>query len=338
MQPYVAHMRRAGIGPAPFGARTLLADIIRIGTRGSPLALAQAHEVRSRLMAATGRPETAFEIAVIRTTGDRIQDRPLAEAGGKGLFTKEIEEALLSREIHLAVHSMKDMPTALPAGLDIAALLPREDVRDAFVSLKARSLFDLPNGATLGTSSLRRAAQVRKARPDIAIVPFRGNVGTRLQKLADGLADATLLAIAGLNRLGEAARVTSAVETDVMLPAVAQGAIGIEIRTDDGHTRHLVAALNDATTALTVATERAFLARLEGSCRTPIAGLARLVDGKLHFKGQILTPDGRQAHETEHQGRPEEALKLGVAVAEELLGRAGPGFFDAGSAKPAGGR
>ena len=305
----------------------MLADIIRIGTRGSPLALAQAHEVRARLMAAWGRPEGAYAIVVIRTSGDRIQDRPLAEAGGKGLFTKEIEEALIAREVDLAVHSMKDMPTALPWGLDIAAMLPREDVRDAFVSLKASRLADLPRGAVIGTSSLRRAAQVARVRPDLKIVPFRGNVGTRLQKLADGVADATLLAVAGLNRLGEAVRVTSAIETDVMLPAVAQGAIGIEIRSDDGKTRHLVSALNDAATALTVAAERAFLGRLEGSCRTPIAGLARLIDGAVHFRGQILTPDGREAHETERRGRPEEALKLAESAADELLSRAGPRFF-----------
>lgn len=305
----------------------MLADIIRIGTRGSPLALAQAHEVRARLMAASGRPEGAYAIVVIRTSGDRIQDRPLAEAGGKGLFTKEIEEALIAREVDLAVHSMKDMPTALPWGLDIAAMLPREDVRDAFVSLKASRLADLPRGAVIGTSSLRRAAQVARVRPDLKIVPFRGNVGTRLQKLADGVADATLLAVAGLNRLGEAVRVTSAIETDVMLPAVAQGAIGIEIRSDDGKTRHLVSALNDAATALTVAAERAFLGRLEGSCRTPIAGLARLIDGAVHFRGQILTPDGREAHETERRGRPEEALKLAESAADELLSRAGPRFF-----------
>ena len=305
----------------------MLADIIRIGTRGSPLALAQAHEVRARLMVATGRPEGAFAIVMIRTSGDRIQDRPLAEAGGKGLFTKEIEEALLAREIDLAVHSMKDMPTTLPEGLDIAAMLPREDVRDAFVSLKARSLAELPLGAVIGTSSLRRAAQVARARPDLKIVPFRGNVGTRLQKLADGVADATLLAIAGLNRLGESARITTAIETDVMLPAVAQGAIGIEIRSDDGKTRHLVHALNDAATALTVAAERAFLGRLEGSCRTPIAGLARLIDGTVHFRGQILTPDGLEAYETERHGQPEEALKLGEAAADELLTRAGSKFF-----------
>ena len=305
-------------------------DLIRIGTRGSPLALAQAHEVRARLMASSGRPQTAFSIVVIRTSGDRIQDRPLAEAGGKGLFTKEIEEALAAREIDLAVHSMKDMPTVLPTGLAIAALLPREDVRDAFVSLKFKQLADLPAGAVVGTSSLRRAAQIRRARPDLAIVPFRGNVGTRLAKLAEGVADATLLAVAGLNRLGEAGRITSAIEPDVMLPAVAQGAIGIEIREDDGTIRHLLAPLNDAATALTVAAERAFLARLEGSCRTPIAGLARLVDGMLHFKGQILTPDGREAHETEVQGRPEEALKLGEAAADTLLARAGQHFFAAG--------
>lgn len=311
----------------------MLANIIRIGTRGSPLALAQAHEVRARLMASTGRPETAFAVVVIRTSGDRIQDRPLAEAGGKGLFTKEIEDTLLAREIDLAVHSMKDMPTALPAGLDIAAFLPREDVRDAFVSLKARNLGEMGRGAVIGTSSLRRAAQVARARPDLKIVPFRGNVGTRLQKLADGVADATLLAVAGLNRLGEAARITSAIETDVMLPAVAQGAIGIEIRSDDGKTRRLVHALNDAATALTVAAERAFLGRLEGSCRTPIAGLAWLIDGAVHFRGQILTTDGREAYETARQGRPEEALKLAEAAADELLARAGPRFFDAASGK-----
>ncbi len=300
---------------------------IRIGTRGSPLALAQAHEVRDRLMATSGRPETDFTITIIKTTGDQIQDRPLSEVGGKGMFTKEIEEALLGGRIDLAVHSMKDMPTALPNGLDIAALLPREDVRDAFISLIAKSLTELPDGARVGTSSLRRAAQIKRARPDLQIVPFRGNVGTRLQKLADGVADATLLAVAGLNRLGHAARSISAIETDVILPAVAQGAIGVEIRTGDGATRRLLAPLNDPATALTVAAERAFLARLEGSCRTPIAGLARLIDGRLSFNGQILTPDGRQSYETERQGRPEEALMLGEAAADELLAKAGPAFF-----------
>ena len=304
---------------------------IRIGTRGSPLALVQAHEVRDRLMASANLPETAFAITIIKTTGDQIQDRPLAEAGGKGLFTKEIEEALLAGRIDLAVHSMKDMPTSLPKGLDIAALLPREDVRDAFISLTAKSLADLPAGARVGTSSLRRAAQISRVRPDLAIVPFRGNVGTRLQKLADGIADATLLAVAGLNRLGYTARITSAIEPEIMLPAVAQGAIGVEIRTDDGATRRLLAPLNDAATALTVATERAFLGRLEGSCRTPIAGLARLVDGRLHFNGQILTPDGRQSHETARSGRPEEALVLGESAAAELLTRAGPAFFGSSS-------
>ena len=209
------------------------ATTIRIGTRGSPLALAQAAEVRARLEAAHGPGRHAFEVRVIKTTGDRIQDRPLAEAGGKGLFTKELEEALLAGEIDLAVHSMKDMPTLLPAGLTIACLLPREDVRDAFISRKVASLMDLPPGAVMATSSLRRQAQVLHVRPDLKVVPMRGNVETRLRKLEDGVADATLLACAGLRRLGLADRITSAIPTDQMLPAVAQGAIGVEIRSGD---------------------------------------------------------------------------------------------------------
>ena len=300
---------------------------IRIGTRGSPLALLQAQEVRRRLVA-SGQAEAATEIVVIRTSGDRIQDRPLAEAGGKGLFTKEIEEALLAGTIDLAVHSMKDMPTALPAGLDLAAILPREDVRDGFISLKAESLAALPHGAVVGTSSLRRAAQVRRLRPDIRIVGFRGNVETRLQKLADGVADATLLAVAGLKRLGRADRITEALAPETMLPAVAQGAIGVEIRSDDSAVRHALAALDDPATALCVAAERAFLARLEGSCRTPIAGLAELADGQLRLRAEILTPDGREAHATERRGRPEQALSLGEDAAAELLARAGPAFFE----------
>ena len=303
-------------------------DAIRIGTRGSPLALAQANDVRSRLIAASGRPGGDFTIIVIRTSGDRIQDRPLAEVGGKGLFTKEIEDALIAGDIDLAVHSMKDMPTALPPGLEIAAMLPREDVRDAFISLTAVSLSALPPGAKVGTSSLRRAAQVRKLRPDLRIEPFRGNVETRLRKLSDGLADATLLAVAGLNRLGMRDRITQPIEVGEMLPAVAQGAVGIEIRADDTRLRHLLAPLNDPATTLCVTAERAFLARLEGSCRTPIAGLARLEGGDLAFMGQILTPDGLEAHATERRGRAELALSLCGSAAEELLSKAGPGFFD----------
>ena len=303
------------------------ATTIRIGTRGSPLALAQAAELRARLEAAHGPSRPAFEVRVIKTTGDRIQDRPLAEAGGKGLFTKELEEALLAGEIDLAVHSMKDMPTLLPAGLTIACLLPREDVRDAFISRKVASLMDLPPGAVLATSSLRRQAQVLHMRPDLKVVPMRGNVETRLRKLEDGVADATLLACAGLRRLGLTDRITSAIPTDQMLPAVAQGAIGIEIRSGDDATAGLLSPLNDEATALAVTAERAFLAKLEGSCRTPIAGLAELAGGRLVFRGMILKPDGREAHATRREGRPEEALRMAEDAAAELLAKAGPDFL-----------
>jgi hydroxymethylbilane synthase len=304
---------------------------IRIGTRGSPLALVQAHEVCARLMAAKGLAERDFEIVVFKTSGDRIQDRPLAELGGKGLFTKEIEEALTENRIDLAVHSMKDMATTLPEGLTIAAMLPREDVRDAFVSLKAPSLAALPSGAVVGTSSLRRAAQIRHARPDLQIVGFRGNVETRLRKLAEGVADATLLAVAGLKRLGMADRITAALSVADMLPAVAQGAIGIEVRAEDTATRILVGAIDDPSTHLAVDAERAYLARLEGSCRTPIAGYARLEGKDMVFDGEILTPDGAAAHATHRQGRPERALDLANEAAEELLSRAGPAFFQGGA-------
>jgi hydroxymethylbilane synthase len=302
---------------------------LRIGTRGSALALAQAREVQRRLMATHGFAEADIEIVVIRTTGDRIQDRPLSEAGGKGLFTKEIEEGLLDRTIDLAVHSMKDMPTVLPEGLTIAAMLPREDVRDAFISAKWPSINALPQGAVVGSSSLRRQAQLRRLRPDLQIITFRGNVETRLRKLADGAVDATLLAVAGLNRLGAADRITAAIPDDLMLPAVAQGAIGIECRFDDEDTTALLGPLNDAPTALCVMAERAFLGRLEGSCRTPIAGLGKLDAGVFSFRGEILTPDGQQSHATSLEGAPAAAVQLATEAAEELLARAGPGFFGA---------
>ena len=302
---------------------------IRIGTRGSPLALAQAREVQQRLEAAHGAGRLAFEVRVIKTSGDRIQDRPLSEVGGKGLFTKEIEEALLAGDIDLAVHSMKDMPTLLPEGLTITCLLPREDVRDAFISRKAASLADLPQGAVVGTSSLRRQAQVRRARPDLVVVPMRGNVETRLRKLEDGAADATLLACAGLKRLGLADRITAPVPVDEMLPAIAQGAIGIETRSDDAASAELIAPINHQATALCVIAERAFLARLDGSCRTPIAGLAELDGGRLTFRGMILTPDGTQCHETRRVGRPEAAITLAEDAAAELLALGGPDFFRA---------
>ncbi len=300
---------------------------LRIGTRGSPLALAQANDVRTRLMAAHGLSEDQVTIRVIKTSGDMILDRPLSEAGGKGLFTKEIEEALIANEIDLAVHSMKDVPTALPDGLYISTILQREDVRDAFISLKYKTLADMPKGAVIGTSSLRRAAQVRRARPDLHVVEFRGNVQTRLRKIADGVADATFLAMAGLNRLGMADRATSAIETTVMLPAVAQGAVGIEIRQDDDATARALVPLNHDPTAICVAAERAFLTKLEGSCRTPIAGLAEITGGQLRFRGSILTPDGTGCHDAQRHGLVADASALGYDAGAELLGRAGPEFF-----------
>ncbi len=304
------------------------ARIIRIGTRGSPLALAQANDVSQRLQHAHNLPASHFEIAVIRTSGDRIQDRPLSEAGGKGLFTKEIEEALIAGSIDLAVHSMKDMPALLPSGLEVSSILPKEDVRDAFISLKYASLDALPPNAALGTSSLRRAAQVLHARPDLRIVPFRGNVGTRLRKLEAGVADATLLAAAGLNRLGLSDHIKALIPVDVMLPAVAQGAVGIEIRSDHLVMRDLVSAIEHAPSAIEVSAERAFLARLEGSCRTPIGGLARLQGSTLVLDGQILTPDGRESLLTRRQGHPADAVRIGEDAAEDLLARAGPHFFE----------
>ena len=295
------------------------ATALRLGTRGSPLALAQAHEVRDRLAKAHGLAPDLIEISVIKTSGDRILDRPLAEIGGKGLFTKEIEEALLANEIDLAVHSMKDMQTALPDGLRIGAVLEREDVRDAFISLKYPNLDAVPQGATVGTSSLRRQAQLLNTRPDLKVVGFRGNVQTRLKKLEDGVAEATFLAVAGLKRLGMADRITSAVPISQMLPAVAQGAIGLEIRAGDERTADMIAPLNHQPTALAVTIERAFLARLEGSCRTPIAGHARLKGPHLVFWGQVLSIDGKRELNVERIGPPEQALEIGASAAEQIL-------------------
>lgn len=238
---------------------------LHIGTRGSPLALAQAHETRDRLMAGFDLPADAFVIDVIKTTGDRVQDRPLKEIGGKGLFTKEIEEAMLADRIDIAVHSMKDMPVAQPDGLVLDTYLPREDVRDAFISHKYASLADLPAGCVVGTSSLRRRAQLLNFRPDLKAVEFRGNVQTRLRKLSEGVADCTFLAMAGLNRLGMSDIATAPISPDNMLPAVAQGAIGIECRANDGRARDMLAALHDHDTGLRLAAERAFLAQLDGS-------------------------------------------------------------------------
>jgi hydroxymethylbilane synthase len=307
----------------------LQARTVRIGTRGSPLALAQAREVCARLEAAHGNQALKLDVRTIKTTGDRIQDRSLSEAGGKGLFTKEIEEALLAGEIDIAVHSMKDMPTVLPAGLVVRCLLPREDVRDAFISERADRLEALPAGAVVATSSLRRQAQVLRLRPDLTVVPIRGNVETRLRKIADGAADAVLLAMAGLKRLGLGDRATCPLPTAQILPAIAQGAIGVETRAEDAACEALLAPINDQATALAIAAERAFLARLDGSCRTPIAGLAELAGDRLRFRGMILTPDGRQCHETAREGRPETAIAMGEDAAAELLARAGPDFLSA---------
>jgi hydroxymethylbilane synthase len=302
-------------------------DLPRIGSRGSPLALAQAHEVRSRLLEAQWFGPEAIEIKVIRTTGDAIQDRPLAALGGKGLFTKEIEQALLERKIDIAVHSTKDMPTVLPAGLTLAACLPREDPRDVFVSRKAKRLVDLPRGAVVGTASLRRQAMVKRLRPDLVVVPMRGNVETRLRKVENDEIDATIMALAGLKRLNLAERATSVLDLDEFPPAVGQGAIGLETRDNDAVTRMRVNAINDVDTLVAISAERAFLAVLDGSCRTPIAGHARIVDGNIQFRGLILKPDGSQAVETTRTGALNDAVALAYDAGQELRGRAGPNFF-----------
>lgn len=304
------------------------APLLRLGTRGSPLALAQANLVRTLLARSTGAPETAFEIVVIKTTGDAIQDRPLSEVGGKGLFTKEIEEALLSGRIDIAVHSAKDMPTISQPGLILAACLEREDPRDAFISLKAKSLADLPHGARLGTASLRRQAIVKKARPDLVVSPLRGNVETRLRKLEAGEVDATLLAMAGLIRLGLAQHATHIMPAEEFLPAVAQGAIGLETRGDDNRTRQFVAPINHAPTFIAVACERAFLTALDGSCKTPLAGHAILSGDTLHFRGLIARPDGAAAHDITGNGHIRDAVRIGEEAGRELKKIGGPDFFD----------
>ncbi|MGF1503361.1 MAG: hydroxymethylbilane synthase [Paracoccaceae bacterium] len=298
---------------------------LRIGTRGSPLALAQAEETKARLAEAHGLPVEAFAIDVIKTTGDAVQDRALAEIGGKGLFTKEIEEALLDGRIDIAVHSMKDVATVLPDGLAIACLLPREDVRDAFVSHRFAGISELPKGATVGTSSLRRRAQLLNRRADLQVVEFRGNVQTRMKKLADGVAEATFLACAGLRRLGQEIGTPIAVED--MLPAVAQGAIGIEIRAADDSLRALLAPLNDAETAVRLTAERRLLAGLDGSCRTPIGGLAELADGTLTLRAEIIRPDGSVRHRVDRHGAPSAAEAMGADAAAELRALGGPDFF-----------
>jgi len=308
------------------------AEPLKIGTRGSPLALAQAYETRARLAAAFDLPEAAFEIVVIKTTGDNRAlidaDKPLKELGGKGLFTKEIEEAMLANTIDIAVHSMKDMPVAQPDGLVLDCYLPREDVRDAFVSPHHAGLADLPQGATVGSSSLRRRAQLKARRPDLNVVEFRGNVQTRMKKLESGVADATFLAMAGLRRLGMAEVAKAPIPVEDMLPAVAQGAIGIERREGDDRAARMLAAIHDRDTGLRLAAERAFLAGLDGSCETPIAGLAELDGGTLRLRGEILRPDGSEVLTDDVTVPAESGAKAGAEMAVRLRDRAGPGFFD----------
>ena len=300
---------------------------LNIGTRGSPLALAQAYETRNRLMAAFELPEQAFHIAVIKVLGDQILDRALKDIGGKGLFTREIEDALLAGQIDIAVHSMKDMPTLQPEGLVLDTYLPREDVRDAFLSPDYANVVDLPQAAVVGSSSLRRRAQLAHRRPDLQLVEFRGNVQTRMKKLSDGVAHATFLAMAGLNRLGLADMARGGIDVTEMLPAIAQGAIGIERRINDPRSADMLAAIHDQDTGLRLIAERAFLLRLDGSCETPIAGLAVLDGETLWLRGEILRPDGSRVIAGELRGAPDDGRALGTALAADLLGQAGPGFF-----------
>ncbi len=300
----------------------------RIGTRGSPLALAQAHEARDRLMAAHGLPEEMFEIVVLTTKGDRITDRSLAAIGGKGLFTEELEEKLTSGELDFAVHSAKDMATKLPQGLALNAYLPREDIRDSVIGRTAPKLIELPHGATVGSASLRRQALIRRLRPDINVITFRGSVQTRLRKLEEGQADATLLALAGLKRLGMVEVLTDILDPADFPPAPAQGAIAIESRIDDARMNDLLAAINDAPTFDAVSCERAFLAALDGSCRTPIAGYAICEGDHLRFFGMILTPDGKQVHTTTIEGHRRDAEALGINAGQAIRAEAGSAFFE----------
>ncbi|MBB3391246.1 hydroxymethylbilane synthase [Rhizobium sp. BK275] len=300
----------------------------RIGTRGSPLALAQAHEARDRLMAAHNLPEEMFEIVVLTTKGDRITDRSLAEIGGKGLFTEELEQQLIAGDLDFAVHSSKDMPTTLPEGLYLSAYLPREDIRDAVVGRTAPKLIDLPHGATVGSSSLRRQALIRRMRPDINVITFRGLVETRLRKLQEGQVDATLLALAGLKRLGKVDVITDILDPDNFPPAPAQGAICLESRIGDSRIDDLLAPINDSPTFDTVSCERAFLGALDGSCRTPIGGYAVCEGDQIRFSGLIITPDGRHHHAITIDGHRRDAAALGTRAGQDVRERAGSSFFE----------
>lgn len=301
---------------------------LKLGTRGSPLALFQANLVARLLREA--HPDLAVDIRTVTTSGDRIQDRPLADVGGKGLFTKEIERGLLDGEIDIAVHSMKDMETFLPDGLDIVAVLPRGDPRDAFLSRDGAPLDDLPPGARIGTASVRRQAQILHRRPDLTVVPFRGNVETRLRKLGEGEADATLLAYAGLKRLKREDVITGVFDTNVMLPAAAQGAIGVEARADDTAVLGLLAALDDTETSVCIAAERAVLAALDGSCRTPIGAFATLdaAGGTVSLQGLVARPDGSELHRLSDAAPAADAVAMATELGNRLRAKMAPGFFE----------
>ena len=299
---------------------------LKVGTRGSPLALVQAHNVRDRLLAI--HAGLAVEVVIISTTGDQVQDRRLSEVGGKGLFTKEIQEALIDGRIDLAVHSMKDVETWLPDETELSVVLEREDPRDVFLSPRAATLDELPAGAAVGTSSLRRQAQILHRRPELKVEMLRGNVQTRLRKLEEGVVDATLLALAGLKRLGNEGVARSYIETDVILPAVAQGVVGLVTRRDDARVRDLVAPLNHAPTWTRVVAERAMLAALDGSCHTPIGGLAELSpDGRISLAGLVAMPDGSQLHRMSDEAPAGDAEALGTSLGQALRGRMPADFF-----------
>lgn len=313
-------------------ASSVAVKTVKIGTRGSPLALAQAYMTRDKLKESFPelREEGALEIIIIKTTGDKILNQPLSDIGGKGLFTKEIDDALLGGRVDIAVHSMKDVPTYLPEGTILPCNLPREDVRDVLISPVAKDLSELPAGAVVGSASLRRQAQILNKFPHLKVVNFRGNVQTRIRKLQEGECSATLLAYAGLKRLDMTEHITRIIPMEEMLPAVSQGAIGIACRTGDSAAAKYLAALNHEETRIAILCERAFLTALDGSCRTPIAGYAHKgADGKLHFSGLVATTDGKEILSTKAVGEftEEGAIKVGKDCGAELKAKARPGFF-----------
>lgn len=301
---------------------------LRIGTRGSPLALAQAHQTRDRLREAHGLEERDIEIHVIKVSGDAITDRPLSEAGGKGLFTKELDTSLMMGGIDIAVHSAKDLPTFLPGEIVIAGYLPREDVRDVWISPIAASPAELEKGAVVGTASLRRGAMLRRMRPDLEIGLLRGNVQTRLRKVSEGEFAGTLLALAGLKRLGLEEHATYLIPVEEFLPAAGQGAIGITARTDDPATAEMLAPILCEATGVALAAERGFLTALDGSCRTPIGAHATVDGHNVTLRGVVLRPDGSQAFDEEVYGECAQAAELGRLSGEALKARLPAGFFD----------